>query len=74
MPNSSARRQSRAQLASRSASAGGGPLAFAGYDGGRMARERAADLLFVVPSHSVHRIQEVQTALAHLLLERACAT
>ena len=40
-----------------------------GYDGGRMAREGALDHCFVVRSSSVHRIQEVQTTLYHLLVE-----
>jgi D-sedoheptulose 7-phosphate isomerase len=44
-------------------------VALAGYDGGRMARETSVDHLFVVPSSSVHRIQEVQTTLCHVLCE-----
>src|SRR5690606_23157202 len=47
-------------------------VGFAGYDGGGMA-ELAADgrleFLFVVPSPSVHRIQEAQTTLYHVLWE-----
>lgn len=39
-----------------------------GYDGGRMARE-GLDFCFVVRSASVHRIQETQTTLCHLLCE-----
>lgn len=39
-----------------------------GYDGGRMARE-GLDWCFVVRSSSVHRIQEAQTTLCHLLCE-----
>jgi D-sedoheptulose 7-phosphate isomerase len=42
-------------------------VAVAGYAGGRIAEEEAADHLFVVPSASVHRIQEVQTTLWHVL-------
>ncbi|RAY15687.1 phosphoheptose isomerase [Actinomadura craniellae] len=42
-------------------------VGFAGYDGGRM-RDRV-DHLFVVPSSSVHRIQEAQTTLYHVLWE-----
>ncbi len=44
-------------------------LGFAGYDGGRMAQEGALDALLVVPSDSVHRIQEVQRSLLHALWE-----
>jgi D-sedoheptulose 7-phosphate isomerase len=42
-------------------------IGFAGYDGGAMAAEGAVDHLFVVPSSSVHRIQESQTTLYHVL-------
>jgi len=41
-------------------------VGLAGYDGGRMA-ETGLDFLFVVPSSSVHRIQEAQTTLYHVL-------
>ena len=44
-------------------------VGIAGHDGGRMAAEGLLDHLFVVPSSSVHRIQEVQTTLYHLLFE-----
>lgn len=44
-------------------------IGIAGYDGGRMAREASLDHCFVVRSSSVHRIQEVQTTLYHLLVE-----
>ncbi len=47
-------------------------VGFAGYDGGRMAGAAAAgaiDHLFVVPSASVHRIQEAQTTTYHVLWE-----
>jgi D-sedoheptulose 7-phosphate isomerase len=44
-------------------------VALAGYDGGRVARETSVDHLFVIPSSSVHRIQEVQTTLCHVLGE-----
>jgi D-sedoheptulose 7-phosphate isomerase len=44
-------------------------LAICGYDGGRLAHEDAADHCFVVRSSSVHRIQEVQMTLYHLLTE-----
>ncbi|MGH8867397.1 MAG: D-sedoheptulose-7-phosphate isomerase [Actinomycetes bacterium] len=52
-------------------------VGFAGYDGGRMAEADTIDYLFVVPSASVHRIQEAQTTLYHLLAELTlaeCAT
>jgi D-sedoheptulose 7-phosphate isomerase len=39
-------------------------LGFAGYDGGDMRGSGALDACFVVESDSVHRIQEVQAALA----------
>ena len=41
-------------------------VGLAGYDGGRMA-EAGLDYLFAVPSASVHRIQEAQTTLYHVL-------
>jgi D-sedoheptulose 7-phosphate isomerase len=44
-------------------------IAMCGYDGGRIARETSIDHCFVVRSSSVHRIQEVQMTLYHLLLE-----
>ena len=42
-------------------------VGLAGYDGGRMAEPGLVDHLFVVPSASVHRIQEAQTTLYHVL-------
>jgi D-sedoheptulose 7-phosphate isomerase len=39
-------------------------IGFAGYDGGDMGRSEEVDHCFVVSSESVHRIQEVQGALA----------
>lgn len=42
-------------------------VGLAGYDGGKMAELESLDHLFVVPSSSVHRIQETQTTLYHLL-------
>ena len=42
-------------------------VGLAGYDGGRMAEPGVVDHLFVVPSPSVHRIQEAQTTLYHQL-------
>ncbi|GAB3980060.1 SIS domain-containing protein [Actinoallomurus acanthiterrae] len=44
-------------------------VGFAGYDGGRMAECGAVDHLFVVPSSSVHRIQEAQTTTYQVLWE-----
>lgn len=44
-------------------------VGFAGYDGGAMAEPGAVAHLFVVPSDSVHRIQEAQTTLYHVLGE-----
>ena len=44
-------------------------IAICGYDGGRLAREQIADHCFVVRSSSIHRIQEVQMTLYHLLTE-----
>lgn len=44
-------------------------VGFAGGDGGQMAESHVVDHLFVVPSSSVHRIQEAQTTLYHLLWE-----
>lgn len=46
-------------------------VGLAGGDGGRLARSADVDFLFVVPSDSVHRIQEVQATLYHLLYELA---
>ncbi|GAA1017430.1 phosphoheptose isomerase [Acrocarpospora pleiomorpha] len=43
-------------------------VGFAGYDGGKMAQD-GLDHLFVVPSTSVHRIQEAQITLHHVLWE-----
>lgn len=40
-------------------------VAFAGKDGGRIAE--AADYCFTVPSFSIHRIQECQVALLHIM-------
>ena len=51
-------------------------VGIAGYDGGEMARLGCLDHLFVVPSSSVHRVQEAQTTLYHALWEltvAACA-
>jgi len=42
-------------------------VGFAGYDGGAMKDAGTVDHLFVVPSDSVHRIQEAQTTLYDVL-------
>jgi D-sedoheptulose 7-phosphate isomerase len=44
-------------------------VGLAGHDGGRMAETDVIEHLFVVPSASVHRIQEAQTSLYHVLWE-----
>ncbi|MFF4985902.1 SIS domain-containing protein [Streptosporangium saharense] len=44
-------------------------VGLAGYDGGQMAELGTVDHLFVVPSSSVHRIQEAQTTVYHVLWE-----
>lgn len=44
-------------------------VGLAGYEGGKMAELDTIDHLFVVPSSSVHRIQEAQTTLYHVLWE-----
>ncbi|ROO84663.1 D-sedoheptulose 7-phosphate isomerase [Actinocorallia herbida] len=48
-------------------------VGFAGYDGGPMAAPGAVRHLFVIPSESVHRIQEAQTTLYHVLGELTAA-
>src|ERR1700691_4427093 len=47
------------------------PVGLAGYDGGKMAELDTIDYLFVVPSSSVHRIQEAQTTIYQVLWELA---
>ncbi len=44
-------------------------VGLAGYGGGKMAELESLDFLFAVPSSSVHRVQEVQTTLYHVLWE-----
>lgn len=44
-------------------------VGLAGYEGGRMAASDSIDHLFVVASSSVHRVQEAQTTLYHVLWE-----
>jgi D-sedoheptulose 7-phosphate isomerase len=48
-------------------------VGLAGSDGGAMATSEAIDHLFVVPSPSVHRFQETQTTLYHVLRELTAA-
>jgi D-sedoheptulose 7-phosphate isomerase len=48
-------------------------VGIAGYDGGKMAELDSIDHLFVVPSPSVHRIQEAQTTIYHALWELTVA-
>jgi D-sedoheptulose 7-phosphate isomerase len=48
-------------------------IGLAGYDGGKMAELDSIDHLFVAPSSSVHRIQEVQTTLYQVLWELTVA-
>jgi D-sedoheptulose 7-phosphate isomerase len=49
-------------------------VGLAGYDGGRMAEQDTIDYLFVAPSSSVHRIQEAQTTVYHVLWELTLAS
>ena len=44
-------------------------VGLAGYEGGKMAELGSIDYLFVAPSSSVHRIQEAQTTVYHVLWE-----
>ncbi len=44
-------------------------VGMAGYDGGKMAEAETVDHLFVMPSASVHRIQEAQTTVYQVLGE-----
>jgi D-sedoheptulose 7-phosphate isomerase len=44
-------------------------IGLAGYDGGKMAALASIDHLFVVRSPSVHRVQEAQTTIYHVLWE-----
>ena len=44
-------------------------VGIAGYAGGKMAELDSLDYLFVAPSSSVHRIQEAQTSIYHILWE-----
>jgi D-sedoheptulose 7-phosphate isomerase len=42
-------------------------VGFAGSGGGRMAEAGVVDHLFVIPSSSVHRVQEAQATVCHVL-------
>jgi D-sedoheptulose 7-phosphate isomerase len=44
-------------------------IGLAGYEGGKMADLDTIDYLFVVPSASIHRIQEAQTTIYQVLWE-----
>jgi D-sedoheptulose 7-phosphate isomerase len=44
-------------------------VGLSGYGGGRMAELPSLDHLFAIPSASVHRVQEVQTTIYHVLWE-----
>ncbi len=44
-------------------------IGMAGYEGGKMAELDSIDHMIVVPSTSVHRIQEAQTTVYHVLWE-----
>jgi D-sedoheptulose 7-phosphate isomerase len=48
-------------------------IGIAGYDGGAMAELDCLDYLFVAPSTSIHRIQEAQTTMYHILWELVVA-
>lgn len=48
-------------------------VGLAGYGGGRMAELSSLQHLFAVPSASVHRVQEVQTTIYHVLWEATSA-
>jgi D-sedoheptulose 7-phosphate isomerase len=48
-------------------------IGIAGYEGGKMAELDSLDYLFVAPSSSVHRIQEAQTTVYHVLWELTAA-
>ena len=48
-------------------------IGLAGYAGGKMAELSSIDYLFVVPSASIHRIQEAQTTIYQVLWELTAA-
>ncbi len=45
-----------------------------GYDGGKMAELSSLDYLFIAPSASIHRVQEAQTTIYHILWELVALT
>jgi D-sedoheptulose 7-phosphate isomerase len=49
-------------------------VGLSGYGGGPMAELAALDHFFAVPSSSVHRVQEIQTTLYHVLWEATQAS
>jgi D-sedoheptulose 7-phosphate isomerase len=49
-------------------------VGIAGYDGGKMAELDNLDYLFVARSESIHRIQEAQTTIYHILWELVVAS
>ncbi len=53
----------------RAKAAGLVTVGMSGYGGGKMADLDCLDFLFAIPSSSVHRVQEVQTTLYHVLWE-----
>jgi D-sedoheptulose 7-phosphate isomerase len=48
-------------------------VGMSGYDGGKMAELASLDYLFIAPSASIHRIQEAQTTVYHILWELVVA-
>jgi D-sedoheptulose 7-phosphate isomerase len=48
-------------------------VGISGYDGGKMAELASLAYLFVAPSSSIHRIQEAQTTIYHILWELVAA-
>jgi D-sedoheptulose 7-phosphate isomerase len=48
-------------------------IGISGYNGGKMAELPALDYLFIAPSESIHRIQEAQTTIYHILWELVVA-
>ncbi len=48
-------------------------VGISGYDGGKMAELASLDYLFIAPSASIHRIQEAQTTVYHILWELVVA-
>ena len=57
------------QAFERAKQAGLVTVGMSGYGGGKMAELDCLDFLFPIPSSSVHRVQETQTTLYHVLWE-----